>query len=86
MDLKSHFAAARVQWPEITGTEAKQARCDPTLKLREAKMGERDDRITVVDTGTGGGAVIAGILTAALVLLGPFFLFGDHRAGLGKLM
>ena len=41
-------------------------------------MGERDDRATVAETGSGGGAVIAGILTTALVLLGLFFLFGDR--------
>jgi hypothetical protein len=49
-------------------------------------MGERDNRVTVVDTGTGGGAVIAGIFTTALVLLGLFFLFGDqiYSGGHGK--
>ena len=41
-------------------------------------MGERDDRVTVVNTAGGGGAVIAGILTIALVLLVLFFLFGDQ--------
>lgn len=48
-------------------------------------MGKRDDHVTVVDTG-GGGAVIAGILTTALVFLGLFFLFGDqiYSGGSGK--
>jgi hypothetical protein len=41
-------------------------------------MNERDDRATIAETGSGGGAVIAGILTTALVLLGLFFLFGDQ--------
>ena len=41
-------------------------------------MSERDDRATVTETGSGGGAVIAGIFTTAFVLLCLFFLFGDQ--------
>ena len=41
-------------------------------------MSERDDRVTVVETGGGGDAVIAGILIAGLILLGLLFLLGDQ--------
>jgi hypothetical protein len=41
-------------------------------------MSERDDRVTVVETGGGGGAVIVGFIITALILLGLFFLFGDQ--------
>ena len=41
-------------------------------------MSEREDRVTVVDTGGGGGAVIVIMITTALVLLGLFFLFGEQ--------
>ena len=41
-------------------------------------MSERNDRVTVVETGGGGGAVIVGIIIAGLILLGLFFLFGDR--------
>ena len=40
-------------------------------------MSDRNDRVTVVETGGGGGgAVIVGIIIAGLILLGLFFLFG----------
>jgi hypothetical protein len=41
-------------------------------------MNQRDDRVTIVETGGGGGAVIVGFVIAALVLLGLLFLFGDQ--------
>jgi len=40
-------------------------------------MSERHDRWTDVETG-GGGAVITGLIMAALALLGLFLLFGDQ--------
>jgi hypothetical protein len=47
-------------------------------------MSERDDRVTVVETG-GGSALIFGIVIAGLILLGLFFLFGDQiRSGGSK--
>ena len=43
-------------------------------------MTERDDRVTVVETG-GGGGIIVGVLIAGLILIGVFFLFGDQLTG-----
>ena len=43
-------------------------------------MTERDDRVTVVETG-GGGGTIDGLLIAGLILIGLFFLFGDQLSG-----
>jgi hypothetical protein len=43
-------------------------------------MTERDDRVTVVETG-GGGGIIVGVLIAGLILIGVFFLFGDQLSG-----
>ena len=40
-------------------------------------MSERDDRVTVVETGGGDGAIV-GVLIAGLILLGVFFLLGDQ--------
>ena len=41
-------------------------------------MIERDDKVTVVETGGGGGGLIAGVLVAIVVVFGLIFLFGGE--------
>jgi hypothetical protein len=41
-------------------------------------MGERDDKVTVVETGGGGGGVIVGIVIGAVLPVVLLFVFGDR--------
>lgn len=47
-------------------------------EIWRVKMADRDDKVTVVETGGGGGGLIAGILVAIVVVFALFYLFGGE--------